>query len=211
MWIAKLGEQETSTSTPVTISARKFQLLADGSQFEFVKRVMRNRNTLCVLRYKAGAFPDTQRLLKVYKQKGIKFIDGNSWLSKYNGTYPTHSSAIFPEYNSSSIKFAIAIIQHTQLVVTNLIYYRNIPYVVELVAYKLMIVWGHLIFLRQRLRMHGSMESSLCKVKLWILLCIIFRAHQFISFHFLPLHLIMKLMSFKTYLATLLQLSLTGI
>ena len=67
---------------------------------------MRNRNTLCVLRYKAGAFPDTQRLLKVYKQKGIKFIDGNSWLSKYNSTYPTHSSAIFPEYNSSSIKFA---------------------------------------------------------------------------------------------------------
>ena len=59
-WIAKLGERETSTSTPVTITVRKFQPLADGSQFEFVKRVKRDNNTLCALRYKAGAFPDTQ-------------------------------------------------------------------------------------------------------------------------------------------------------
>ena len=110
-WIAKLGEQETSTSTPVTITVRKFQPLADGSQFEFVKRVKaKNNNTLCAFRYKAGAFPDTQRLVKAYKYRGMKFpkTGGNSWLTIYNATATRYHplSAIFLEYKENHLNFA---------------------------------------------------------------------------------------------------------
>ena len=104
-WIAKMGEQETSTNTPVTINARKFQPLADGSQFEFVKRVSRDdHNSLSVIRYKAGAFPDTQKLVKAHKYKGIKFTStgGNSWLSRYK----LMGSAVFVEYKDDHINLA---------------------------------------------------------------------------------------------------------
>ena len=104
-WIAKLGEQETSVNTPVTINVRKFQPFADGSQFEFVKRVTRDDNTLCALRYKAGAFPDAQKLVKAYKYHGIKFTGGNSWLAKFNITV-RNSSAIFAEYKENDINVA---------------------------------------------------------------------------------------------------------
>ena len=105
-WIAKMGEQETSTNTPVTINARRFQPLADGSQFEFAKRVTRNDNSLCVLRYKDGVFPVTQKLMKAYEYKGIKFTKtgGNSWLSKYGHTI--FRSAIFVEYRDNYINVA---------------------------------------------------------------------------------------------------------
>ena len=45
---------------------------------------------------------------KAYKYKGVKFTKtgGNSWLSKYNITLPTVSSAIFVEYKASYINFA---------------------------------------------------------------------------------------------------------
>ena len=105
-WIAKMGEQETSVNTPLTINARRFQLLVDGSQIEIVKRVYRNSNSLCVLRYKPGVFPETQMLMKVYKNKGIKFTKtgGNSWLSKYD--FPPYFSAIFVEYKDNYIHLA---------------------------------------------------------------------------------------------------------
>ena len=102
-WIAKMGEQETSVSTPVTINVRRFQLSADGSQIEIVKRVHRNGDSLCVLRYKPGVFPEAQMLMKVYKNKGIKFTKtgGNSWQSIYNiSPYP---SGIFIEYKDNYI------------------------------------------------------------------------------------------------------------
>ena len=102
-WIAKMGEQETSVNTPVTINVRRFQLSADGSQIEFIKRVHRNGDSLCVLRYKPGVFPEAQMLMKAYKNKGIKFTKtgGNSWLSIYNIIpYP---SGIFIEYKDNYI------------------------------------------------------------------------------------------------------------
>ena len=103
-WIAKLGERETNPNTPVTINAQKFQPLADGSQFEIAKRVNRDNDSLCVIRYKAGAFPGTQRLMKAYKYKGTKFTStgGNSWLSKYQ----VLGSAVFVEYKDNNIKLA---------------------------------------------------------------------------------------------------------
>ena len=104
-WIAKMGEQETNPNTPVTINARRFQTLTDGSQFEFIEIVTRNDNNLCVLRYKPGVFPDTHRLTK-YENKGIKFTEtgGNSWLGKY-GMSPS-MCAIFPEYRDNYINLA---------------------------------------------------------------------------------------------------------
>ena len=105
-WIAKMGEQETSVNTPLTINARRFQLLVDGSQIEIVKRVYRNSNSLCVLRYKPGVFPEAQMLMKIYKNKGIKFTKtgGNSWLSKYELT--PDISGIFIEYKDNYINLA---------------------------------------------------------------------------------------------------------
>ena len=105
-WIAKMEEQETSVNTPVTINVRRFQLLADGSQIEFIKRVYRNGNTLCVLRYKPGVFPETQMLMKAYKNKGIKFTKtgGNSWLSIYYMS--PYLSGIFIGYKDNYINVA---------------------------------------------------------------------------------------------------------
>ena len=105
-WIAKMGEQETNVNTPLTINVRKFQLSADGSQIEIVKRVYRKNNTLCVLRYKPGVFPEAQMLMKVYKNKGIKFTKtgGNSWLSKFDFT--PDISGIFIEYKDNYVNLA---------------------------------------------------------------------------------------------------------
>ena len=102
-WIAKMEEQETSVNTPITINVRKFQLSADGSQIELVKRVHRNHQTLCVLRYKPGVFPEAQMLMKAYKNKGIKFTKtgGNSWLSIYHIT--PHPSGVFVGYKDNYI------------------------------------------------------------------------------------------------------------
>ena len=102
-WIAKMGEQETSVNTPVTINVRRFQLSADGSQIEFIKRVHRNGDSLCVLRYKPGVFPEAQMLMKAYKNKGIKFTKtgGNSWLSIYE-LFP-YTSGFFIGYKDNYI------------------------------------------------------------------------------------------------------------
>ena len=83
-----------------------FQLLVDGSQIEFVKKVYRNGNTLCVLRYKPGVFPEAQILMKAYKNKGIKFTKtgGNSWLSIYYLS-PKYSG-IFIGYKDNYINLA---------------------------------------------------------------------------------------------------------
>ena len=104
-WIAKLGEKETHPNTPVIINARRYQPLADGSQFEIANRVRRNDQiTLSVIRYKAGAFPDTQKLVKAYKYTGIKFTPtgGNTWLSNY---YVIPNIA-FVEYKDNYINLA---------------------------------------------------------------------------------------------------------
>ena len=103
-WIAKMGEQETNPNTPVTINARRFQPLADGSQFEIANRVQNNQNTLSVIRYKAGVFPDSQKLTKAYKYTGIKFTStgGNTWLSKYNRV----PNIAFVEYKDNYINLA---------------------------------------------------------------------------------------------------------
>ena len=104
-WIAKMGEQETSTNTPVTINARRFQTLADGSQFEFIEIAERDDNTLIALCYKPGVFPETQRLMKYYENKGIKFTKtgGNSWLGMYD---LFGKSAIFVDYRDNYINVA---------------------------------------------------------------------------------------------------------
>ena len=103
-WIAKMGELETNPNTPVTINARRFQPLADGSQFEIAKRVIRDWDNLSVIRCKDGAFPVTQKLKKVYKYTGIKFTstDGNSWLSKYKIV----RNLVFVEYKDNYINLA---------------------------------------------------------------------------------------------------------
>ena len=98
-----MEEQETSVNTPITINVRKFQLSADASQIEFVKRVHRNSHTLCVLRYKPGVFPEAQVLMKAYKNKGIKFTKtgGNSWLATYQLT--PRPSGVFVGYKDNYI------------------------------------------------------------------------------------------------------------
>ena len=110
-WIAKLGEQETSVNTPVTIDVQEFQPLADGSQFEVAKRVMGtdDNTTLCALRYKAGIFPDAQKLVKVYKYRGIKFTKtgGNSWLGLHNEVLIPPLSGILLEYKEDHFNFAV--------------------------------------------------------------------------------------------------------
>ena len=110
-WIAKLGEQETSVNTPVTIDVHEFQPLADGSQFEVAKRVKGtdDNTTLCVLRYKAGIFPDAQKLVKVYKYRGIKFTKtgGNSWLGLHNEVLIPPLSGILLEYKEDHFNFAV--------------------------------------------------------------------------------------------------------
>ena len=105
-WIAKMEEQETSIQTPVTINARKFETLTDGSQFEFLKLVHRASNTLSVLRYKPGVFPETQRVMKSYDHKGIRFTKtgGNCWVSRFYTT--TLLSAIFLDYKDDHINVA---------------------------------------------------------------------------------------------------------
>ena len=105
-WIAKMEEQETSIKTPVTINVRKFEILTDGSQFEFLELVQRDSNTLCVLRYKPGVFPETQRVMKSYDHKGMRFTKtgANCWLSRF---YPTTGlSAIFLDYKDDHINVA---------------------------------------------------------------------------------------------------------
>ena len=103
-WIAKLGEKETNPNTPVTINTRRYQPLADGSQFEIANRVRNYETTLSVIRYKAGAFPNTQKLVKAYKYTGIKFTStgGNTWLSKYNRV----PNIAFVEYKDNYINLA---------------------------------------------------------------------------------------------------------
>ena len=103
-WIAKLGEKETNPNTPVIINARRYQPLADGSQFEIANRVRKDSETLSVIRYKAGVFPDSQKLMKAYKYTGIKFTStgGNSWLTKYRLLH----NVIFVEYKDNYINLA---------------------------------------------------------------------------------------------------------
>ena len=104
-WIAKLGEKETNPNTPVIINARRFNILVDGSQFEFIEIAKRDNDTLCVLCYKPGVFPDTQRLMKYYENKGVKFTKtgGNSWLGMY---IIRNMSAIFVDYRDNYINLA---------------------------------------------------------------------------------------------------------
>ena len=103
-WIAKLGEKETNPNTPVTINTRRYQPLADGSQFEIANRVRKDNESLSVIRYKAGVFPDSQRLMKAYKYTGIKFTStgGNTWLSNYYHYY----NIAFVEYKDNYIYLA---------------------------------------------------------------------------------------------------------
>ena len=68
-WIAKLGEKETSTSTPVTITIKRFS--TTSSDVEIVNKAAISCNQLCALKYKDSVVPDVQKLVDY---KGIKFL-----------------------------------------------------------------------------------------------------------------------------------------
>ena len=71
-WIAKLGEKETSTSTPVTLTVETFY--ATYSDVEIVTKDYTSCSVLRTLKYKNGVFPDVQKLLRLVDYKGMKFI-----------------------------------------------------------------------------------------------------------------------------------------
>ena len=101
-WIAKLGEAETSTSTPVTLTVEKFSATADD--LEIVDKDETYCNTLRAVRYKGGVpgIPDVQKLVKLLDYKGIKFISSadNSWVSMVHSN-KGHKMGVFIEYKET--------------------------------------------------------------------------------------------------------------
>ena len=80
-WIAKLGDTQTSSDTPVTVNVQGFSIAA--SDFTVESRDYVDKCQLRVLRYKPRAVPDSQKLIKCLNYKGMKFVltGGNAWLS----------------------------------------------------------------------------------------------------------------------------------
>uniref|UniRef100_A0A1X7ULQ9 Uncharacterized protein n=1 Tax=Amphimedon queenslandica TaxID=400682 RepID=A0A1X7ULQ9_AMPQE len=96
-WIAKLDEEETSTSTPVTITVVKFSATIDD--LEIVDKDATYCNQLRVVKYKDKVFPDVQKLVKLLEYKGIKFLSSaeSAWVSMVHSN-KGHKIGAFIEY-----------------------------------------------------------------------------------------------------------------
>ena len=102
-WIAKMGDTETSSNTPVTVNVVDFSVTA--SDFSIEDRDWAGQSLLRVLRYKSDDFPDSQKLVKCINYKGIKFIgvsgyDGNAWLSMVMSK-KGHKAGFFLEHRNT--------------------------------------------------------------------------------------------------------------
>lgn len=105
-WIAELDGARTSTSSPVTITAKRFAALPDN--FEIVKRRESGDAELRVLRYKTGSYPDHQKLVRAdIQDKGMKFTatGGNSWLTRVDDELEI--AGAFLEYKESNVHVGI--------------------------------------------------------------------------------------------------------
>ena len=78
-WVAKLGDQETNTNTPVTVNVYEYYVAP--SDFIIEDLTANVSATLRVLRYQHGSFEDKQKLIRCIEYKGIKFISANSYMS----------------------------------------------------------------------------------------------------------------------------------
>ena len=78
-WVAKLGDQETNTKTPVIVNV--YEYYVTPSDFIIEDLTANVSATLRVLRYQHGSFEDKQKLIGCLEYKGIKFISANSYIS----------------------------------------------------------------------------------------------------------------------------------
>uniref|UniRef100_A0A1X7UKT0 Uncharacterized protein n=1 Tax=Amphimedon queenslandica TaxID=400682 RepID=A0A1X7UKT0_AMPQE len=112
-WIAKLGKEETSTSTPVTVTVEKFSAIS--SNVEIVDKAATSCNQLRALKYKDSVFPDVQKLVKLVDYKGIKFcasaFANKTWVSMMHSS-EGHKLGAFIEYKQTE-KIRVAKPGHT--------------------------------------------------------------------------------------------------
>ena len=99
-WIAKMGDTETSSNTPVTVNVVDFSIT--GSDFTIEDRDSAGQSLLRVLRYTPDVFPESQKLVKCIDYKGIKFTGayGNAWLSMVMSK-GNHKAGFFLEHRNT--------------------------------------------------------------------------------------------------------------
>ena len=78
-WVAKLGDQETNTKTPVIVNV--YEYYVTPSDFVIDDLTANVSATLRVLRYQHGSFEDKQKLIRCLEYKGIIFTSANSYMS----------------------------------------------------------------------------------------------------------------------------------
>ena len=100
-WVAKLGDQETNTKTPVIVNV--YEYYVTPSDFIIEDLTANVSATLRVLKYKHGSFEDKQKLIRCVEYKGIKFTSpaANSYISMMSKK-GNRAGAFLTEENSAA-------------------------------------------------------------------------------------------------------------
>ena len=102
-WVAKLGDQETNTKTPVTVNVQEYYVTPSDFMVEDLKAI--NSATLRVLRYQHGSFDGKQKLIRCLEYKGIIFKSANSYISMMSRK--GHKAGAFLMEKNSAAKVAL--------------------------------------------------------------------------------------------------------
>ena len=99
-WVAKLGDQETNTKTPVTVNV--YEYYVTPSDFIIDDISSHGCATLRVLRYQHGSFEDKQKLIRCLEYKGLMFTSANSYISMIMSRKGHKAGAFLTEKNSAA-------------------------------------------------------------------------------------------------------------
>ena len=101
-WIAKLGDQETSTNTPVTVNVHEYYVTP--SDFTIDDVTTYGCAQLRVLRYHYNSFGDQQKLIRCLTYKGVRFTspEANAYISMIMSTKGHKAGAFLMEKNSAA-------------------------------------------------------------------------------------------------------------
>ena len=102
-WVAKLGDQETNTNTPVAVNV--YEYYVTPSDFIIEDLTANVSATLRVLRYQHGSFEDKQKLIRCLEYKGIIFSSANSYISMMSRK--GHKAGAFLTEKNSVAKVAL--------------------------------------------------------------------------------------------------------
>ena len=99
-WVAKLGDQETNTNTPVTVNVHEYYVTP--SDFIIDDITSHGCATLRVLRYQHGSFEDKQKLIRCLEYKGLMLTSANSYISMIMSKKGHKAGAFLTEENSAA-------------------------------------------------------------------------------------------------------------